>query len=230
MKPRSKELDQLKAIILDPKTSEEEKKRFQIILDRIEGKTEPASKDSKQAFSELIGKTIDKIGGSSKVGTILSIEKIEKDNIKVTYNTGPEGSMEITESFTDSEMEKLSKGEKISKENVSYQVLGIAKKRSHHKKKGVVVAPEPNLKAIPDCDELVAKYKERKKTNLKRKLNLKKDHRAPDTKLRDEADKKVTAIINNLKKLSIKNKVSGKVKKDILTILKAGINHVNKTK
>lgn len=129
-----KELNHLKKVIADPRTGEEEKKRFQSIVDRIEGK---------------------------------------------------------------------------------YKTTETA---------------ESNIKSIPDCDELVKGFKAKKKAMLERKFKKEKDHRAPDTKLRDDADKKITAIINNLKKLSIKNKVSGKVRKDILTILKSGINHVNKTK
>jgi len=157
-----KELNHLKKVIAYPRTGEEEKKRFQSIVDRIEGK------------------------------------------YKTTETAEP-----VSEPMT------------------------VNAKRSHHKKKDVSEwkengDAESNIKSIPDCDELVKGFKAKKKAMLERKFKKEKDHRAPDTKLRDDADKKITAIINNLKKLSIKNKVSGKVRKDILTILKQGIKHASK--
>ncbi len=169
MASKNKELDQLKKIIADPRTGEEEKKRFQSIVDKIEGvKPEPA----------------------------VAVQVKEEEPIIAP------------------------------------------KKRSHHKKKPIepivsTVVNEPkieekNKRAIPDCDTLIEGFKANKKARLERQAKKEKDHRSAGTKLIEEADKKVTAIINNIIKLSKKKQLSSKARKDILTILKQGINHVNK--
>ena len=102
-------------------------------------------------------------------------------------------------------------------------------KRSHKKKAST--GPEKPVSApagLPSCDELIEKFKVAKKARLERQKLRKDDSRKPDTKLRDEADKKMTDIINKIIKLSKKDQLSKRVKKDVLEILREGITHVSK--
>lgn len=241
----SKELEHLKKVIADPKTGEEEKKRFQNIVDRIEGRTTVVDNEGGSVSTEPITEPkpkrshhkkkddLDKLIGRVVFVYYLGIQDPEKKRISKISITPDTYSSRYVTIETDKGIESkfpLSKFNEFINENDikinggkdSY-IIKLSPINDTH------VKNESNKKAIPDCDELVAKYKKNKKERLERQFKKVKDHRAPDTKLRDEADKKVTAIINNLKKLSIKNKVSGKVRKDILTILKQGIKHAEKS-
>jgi len=88
-------------------------------------------------------------------------------------------------------------------------------------------APETK-KETPSCDELIDKFKVAKKARLERQKNKVEDTRKPETKLKDDAQKKVSSILDNIMKLSKKNKLSKRVKKDILAILKKGIDKAGK--
>ncbi len=156
MKNNKKEIAQLKKIINDPKTTEEEKKRFQAIVDKIEGQPAPEEKVTK----------------ATEVKTI--------------------------------------------------------KPAAPKKKKAVAQSTYVGKKDHPSCDELLVKFKEAKKARLIRQKARKDDTRKPETKLRDQADKQVSDIVNKLMKLSKKNQLSGRVKKDVMEILREGISHVNK--
>jgi hypothetical protein len=88
-------------------------------------------------------------------------------------------------------------------------------------------APETK-KETPSCDELIDKFKVAKKARLERQKNKVKDIRKPETKLKDDAQKKVSSILDNIIKLSKKNKLSKRVRKDILAILKKGVDKAGK--
>jgi hypothetical protein len=95
-------------------------------------------------------------------------------------------------------------------------------------KKAVVVpvaTPTPAT-TTPDCDTLIEDFKAKKKARLERQAKVKKDHRTPEKKLVDSADKKVSGIINNIIKMSKKKELSQKTRKDLLTILKSGVKHI----
>ncbi len=169
------EIEKLRKIINDDRTSPEEKIRFQAILDKIENKntTPPV------------------------VEPVPEVAVVEKDDSVLLE--APEQIKEV----------------KVKKPR---------KKRSPNKNP----AKKAPKTVVPDCDELVSKYKQDKVARLKRQAKRKTDHRKPDTKLRDQIDKKLTEMLNNVIKLSKKRKLSPQVKKDVLSILKSGITHVKK--
>lgn len=159
-----KDIQKLEKVIADPKTSQEQKERFQKILD-----------------------------------------KIKEDEGMV-----PAKPAEDAPAPTETTVAKTDKPKKVKK-----------------KKEPTPDASAPKV-ATPSCDELIEKFKAAKKARLERQKARKEDTRKPDTKLRDEADKKITDTINKIMKLSKKGQLSKRVKKDVLEILREGVSHISK--
>lgn len=164
------EIEKLKKVINDERTTPEEKARFESILKKIEEKNSPAD---------------------------TLAEPVNEPSVKE------------------------------QKEPIVPPAAIIPKKRGRGPNKIKKIKP-PYRSKIPDCNELVTKFKASKKARIVRESKKKKDHRRADIILRDKTNKKLTGIVNDIIKLSKKKQLSAKVRKDVLEILKKGANHVKK--
>ncbi len=186
----------------------------------------PSLTKSKMSISKILGKT--KFSDGLKESLVDDFEASGHGD--VTSLIGKD------DNETDANIKKNVRGFSSGK-NTYLQSKEIAKvihkilfesKRSHKKKVKEPEKPIATPAGLPSCDELIEKFKVAKKARLERQKLRKDDSRKPDTKLRDEADKKMTDIINKIIKLSKKDQLSKRVKKDVLEILREGITHVSK--
>lgn len=206
-KSNKKEIAQLKKIIEDPRTSEEEKKRFQGIIDKIESSSTISNEKPKKTIASSIEDIvwIDNPDGGQyanyKLGTIKRVDDSKDFTVKFGVNEPSKNAISIED----------------------------AKKKIDEYTDNKTKSPKTEEKIVtPDCDTLIESYKANKKARLARQAGKKADTRTPEKKFIDTADKKVTSIINNIKKMSKKKQLSKKTRKDLLTILNGGISHIEK--
>jgi len=251
-----KDRDQLKKTLANPKLDSAKKEMFEKTLNKI-GQNIAFAKheiinikeaERKKKSSEKPGKANDII--PPKIQTIMkkyeksepthaSLTKMKKEMEKQGYTFDFDADLEP---YDLREMKKVASAKEVSKlEKVIEDENTSPEEKERYKKildkvegKGVAaVLPTKEAQkehaSVPGCDELIDKFKKNKEARLKQAEKKQKDHRQSDTKLRDDADKKVTEIVNKLKKLSIKNKVSPNVKKDLMKILEAAKSHVKNT-
>lgn len=226
---KKKDILALQKVIANPKTNPEQKERFQKILDKMmedEGMAVTKIEDEPTALADSPESKPEKPKRSHKKKIKGNIIGHTKSNKSVYSDVPPD---EYSKGFTIQDHKDAALIHYESKEKRIENEGEIARKDADRKvgyhddkSKGA------QKTATPTCDELIDKFKAAKKARLERQKARKDDTRKPDTRLRDEADKKMTDIINKIMKLSKKDQLSKRVKKDVLDILKEGVSHISK--